>query len=58
VEFVKAIPFELKLKGLKTKESLKQAMNGKPPRNNPAHVKEGLGIPIAEWLKRTRRGRV
>jgi asparagine synthase (glutamine-hydrolysing) len=51
VEFVNAIPFGLKLKGLKTKYILKRAMAGKVPQDILARGKKGFGIPIAKWFR-------
>jgi asparagine synthase (glutamine-hydrolysing) len=51
VEFVNAIPFGLKLKGLKTKYILKRAMSGKVPQDILARGKKGFGIPIAKWFR-------
>jgi asparagine synthase (glutamine-hydrolysing) len=41
----------LKLKGMKTKYLLKQAMAGKLPREVLTRKKEGFSIPIKNWLK-------
>jgi asparagine synthase (glutamine-hydrolysing) len=51
VEFVNAIPFGLKLKGLKTKYILKRAMAGRVPPDILARGKKGFGIPIAKWFR-------
>jgi asparagine synthase (glutamine-hydrolysing) len=51
VEFANAIPFGLKLKGLKTKYILKRAMAGKLPQDILARGKKGFGIPIAKWFR-------
>ena len=51
VEFANAIPFGLKLKGLKTKYILKRAMAGKLPPDILARGKKGFGIPIAKWFR-------
>jgi asparagine synthase (glutamine-hydrolysing) len=51
VEFANAIPFGLKLKGLKTKYILKRAMADKLPPDILARGKKGFGIPIAKWFR-------
>jgi asparagine synthase (glutamine-hydrolysing) len=51
VEFANAIPFDLKLKGLKTKYILKRAMAGKLPPDILARGKKGFGIPVAKWFR-------
>jgi asparagine synthase (glutamine-hydrolysing) len=51
VEFANAIPFGLKLKGLKTKYILKRAMAGKLPPDILARGKKGFGIPVAKWFR-------
>ena len=51
VEFANSIPSELKLKGLKAKYILKQAMRGKLPADILARGKKGFGIPIAKWFR-------
>ncbi len=51
VEFVNSIPFNLKLRGTKTKFILKQAMQGKLPSEILARGKKGFGIPVAKWFR-------
>jgi asparagine synthase (glutamine-hydrolysing) len=51
VEFASGLPSGLKLKGMKTKYLLKQAMAGKLPREVLTRKKEGFSIPIKNWLK-------
>jgi asparagine synthase (glutamine-hydrolysing) len=51
VEFANSIPSHLKLKGLKGKYILKQAMRGKLPPEILARGKKGFGIPIAKWFR-------
>ena len=51
VEFVNSIPSHLKLKGLKSKYILKQAMRGKLPPEILARGKKGFGIPVAKWFR-------
>ena len=52
VEFANAIPFGLKLKGLKTKYILKRAMAGKLPPDILARGKKGFGIPDRKMVPR------
>jgi asparagine synthase (glutamine-hydrolysing) len=51
VEFVGSIPFDLKLKGLKTKYILKKAMQKKLPPEIVGRRKKGFGIPVAKWFR-------
>src|SRR5574340_125048 len=51
VEFVNAIPFGLKLKGLKSKYILKRAMAGILPPDILRRRKKGFGIPVAKWFR-------
>jgi asparagine synthase (glutamine-hydrolysing) len=51
VEFVNAIPFRLKLKGLTAKYILKKAMRDKLPPEILGRGKKGFGIPVAKWFR-------
>jgi len=51
VEFVNAIPFRFKLKGLTTKYILKKAMHNKLPPEILGRGKKGFGIPVAKWFR-------
>ncbi len=51
VDFVNTIPFDLKLKGLKSKYILKRAMAGSLPPDILARGKKGFGIPVAKWFR-------
>jgi len=50
VDFANSLPFEYKLRGLKTKYILKKLMEDKLPREIVQRKKKGFGIPLAEWL--------
>ena len=51
VEFACAMPWTLKLRGLKTKHILKRAMRDKLPADILGRSKKGFGIPIAKWFR-------
>lgn len=51
VEFVFALPGELKLKGLTTKWIFKKTMERLLPRPNIYRSKEGFSIPMKHWLR-------
>lgn len=51
VEFVNTIPFDLKLKGFKSKYILKKAMQGKLPPEILGRGKKGFGIPVGKWFR-------
>jgi asparagine synthase (glutamine-hydrolysing) len=51
VEFINAMPFHLKLKGLKTKYILKKAMQDKLPAEILGRSKKGFGIPVGQWFR-------
>ena len=50
VEFINSLPYDLKLKGLKSKYVLKKLMKGKLPDNIINRSKKGFGIPVAKWI--------
>jgi len=52
VEFLAALPYEYKLRGLTTKYLLKELMKDKLPRSIVYRKKKGFGIPVSEWLKK------
>jgi len=56
VEFVNSLPFDLKLKGFKTKYILKRAMAGKLPPDILKRGKKGFGIPVGKWFRHELRG--
>ncbi|MAF80326.1 asparagine synthase (glutamine-hydrolyzing) [bacterium] len=51
VELAMSIPQDLKIKGSKTKNVLKQAVRGIIPDEIIDRKKQGFGAPVAEWLK-------
>ena len=52
VDFINALPLELKLHGWQTKYIFKEIMKDKIPLNIVYRKKKGFGIPIAKWLKK------
>jgi len=50
VEFLNSLPYNLKLKGWKTKYALKELMKDKLPRNIINRPKKGFGVPVAKWI--------
>jgi asparagine synthase (glutamine-hydrolysing) len=50
IEFVVAMPANLKLKNLETKYIFKKAMEGTVPRSILYRKKQGFGLPISEWI--------
>lgn len=52
VEFFNSLPYNLKLKGWKTKYVLKELMKDKLPRNIINRPKKGFGIPVAKWINK------
>jgi len=51
IEFVNAIPSDLKLKGFTSKYILKKAMSPQLPRGIAHRKKKGFGIPVSAWLR-------
>ena len=51
-EYVAGIPFNLKLKGSRTKHILKEAARGLLPDEIIERKKHGFGIPLGAWLRR------
>lgn len=51
IELISSIPGDLKLKGMKTKWILKQAMMDILPKEILVRGKEGFSIPIKNWLQ-------
>ena len=51
-EFAAAIPFNLKLKGSRTKHILKEAARGLLPPEIIDRKKHGFGVPLGAWLRR------
>ena len=51
-EFAAAIPFNLKLKGSRTKHILKEAAHGLLPPEIIDRKKHGFGVPLGAWLRR------
>lgn len=51
VEFVAALPYNLKLHNLTLKYLLKRAVGDKLPSGIANRSKKGFGIPVAKWLK-------
>ncbi len=51
-EYVAGIPFNLKLKGSRTKHVLKEAARGLLPEAIIERKKHGFGIPLGAWLRR------
>ena len=51
VEFIAALPANLKLRGLTTKYILKKAMKKRLPKGIANRPKKGFGIPVARWIK-------
>jgi len=52
VEFVTSIPYNLKLKGLKTKYILKKTMEAHLPRKVLYRKKIGFDIPLGVWIRK------
>jgi len=50
IEFVWSLPFSMKLRGLKTKYILKNAMSNLLPQTVIRRRKKGFGIPVAKWF--------
>ncbi len=51
-EYAAAIPFNLKLKGSRTKHILKEAARGLLPDDIIERKKHGFGVPLGAWLRR------
>ena len=51
VDFVRRLPWQVKLRGGTTKWILKQALARRLPANILARPKKGFGIPVARWLR-------
>lgn len=51
VDFVTALPYEFKVRGLNTKYILKQLMRGRLPQGIISRSKTGFSIPLSLWLK-------
>ncbi|HNO06813.1 MAG TPA: asparagine synthase C-terminal domain-containing protein, partial [Flavobacteriales bacterium] len=51
VEFVNALPGDLKRRGSNGKYLLKEVMRGKLPDNIIDRPKKGFGIPLSDWLR-------
>jgi asparagine synthase (glutamine-hydrolysing) len=51
VSFASSLPYEYKIKGLRTKYILKELMRGKLPDTIIDRKKRGFGIPIGRWLR-------
>ncbi len=51
-EYAAAIPFNLKLKGARTKHILKEAARGLLPQDIINRPKHGFGLPLGAWLRR------
>jgi len=51
VEFVAALPYSMKLKGLTMKYLLKKTVGPLLPKGIAGRSKKGFGVPIAKWLK-------
>lgn len=51
-EFAAKIPFNLKLKGSRTKHILKEAARGLLPDDIIERKKHGFGVPLGAWLRR------
>ena len=51
-EFAATIPFNLKLKGSRTKHILKEAARGTLPEEIIERKKHGFGLPLGAWLRR------
>ena len=51
-EFAASIPFNLKLKGSRTKHILKEAARGLLPDEIIERKKHGFGLPLGAWLRR------
>lgn len=54
-EFAATIPFNLKLKGARSKHILKEAARGTLPDNIIDRKKHGFGVPLGAWLRRDMR---
>ena len=52
MEFAATIPYDLKLKGSRTKYILKKAMSKLVPIEILKRPKEGFGVPVSQWFKR------
>ena len=52
VEFASRIPFELKIKGFKTKYILKKTVGGMLPKKILKQRKQGFTLPFGTWLRR------
>ncbi|MGB3921688.1 MAG: asparagine synthase (glutamine-hydrolyzing) [Minisyncoccia bacterium] len=51
VDFVNRLPYEFKMKGLKTKYLLKKLMNDKLPQQIVQRKKHGFAVPVGKWLR-------
>ena len=51
VEFAAALPPALKLRGMTTKYTLKQAMRGRLPADIISRPKKGFGVPLGRWFR-------
>lgn len=50
VEFVTSVPFDLKLKGLRTKHLLRGSIAGLIPEPILKRPKQGFAVPVAKWI--------
>ncbi len=50
VDFINRIPYNFKIKGLKTKYLLKKVMENKLPRTIVYRKKQGFGVPLSQWF--------
>lgn len=51
VDFMNSVPFDKKMKNLRTKYLLKRLMAGKLPDKIINRSKQGFGVPLAKWFK-------
>ncbi len=52
VNYLNSVPFELKMKGSKTKYLLKKMMNDKLPAEIINRKKQGFSLPLADWFRK------
>jgi asparagine synthase (glutamine-hydrolysing) len=51
VDYVTALPLNLKLRGLRSKYLLRYALKGLLPKSILDRPKKGFGIPVARWIR-------
>ncbi|MCF7908258.1 MAG: asparagine synthase (glutamine-hydrolyzing) [Candidatus Omnitrophica bacterium] len=52
IDFIMAMPFNLKVRRLESKYCLKKAMKGKLPAKIIFNAKKGLSVPVGPWMKK------